>query len=465
MSLINWQVKPEYVAEKKAEIEFMLARKQEISISLSKDLAELVKMGIDVHCNAKLTITSKSREVNMKGEEFGYKNHNGDEAIEYNEVTNDIPAINKEYSITVDQVSGKVHIANDLAGSEVILQGIISGYIAKEKDKPAPPGAHFDNTLPQKEGELKCALFSGHIYFENLPVDLMGDAVTAEQATGTENQIEMELSKDEKKELVKEKAKARRAEKAAEKKANKAEEERLLKQIGDDDEKKQAGPKEEVRLELPPGDSLRTLTKGQLKPPRGSSRTQRNAWWSELRELYPQCFDTGGNWIGWSDADSNNTDSSVMAVNKPPVQATKKVPKVPKVVVDKVPGLLKSVGDGNRMTNMADKSIRQGLILGALITGKGYSTLSTPTEVGDESGSALIIVNKPRTGKFMLAGLARNASFSKKVQGYDLVDVMVFHTKYFTEDSLVYYVTNAASALQELGTQDKDIVDIKENSA
>lgn len=435
MTLINWKIKPEYVADKKAEIEFMLAREQKISISLTRDLAELVKMGIDVHVNAKLTITQhENEEVTMDGQ-GGFKNHNGDNAIDKDDVTNSAKAINKEYSITVDQVSGKIHIANDLDGSEAIIQGIIQGYLAKPKNGIGPAGAFFDNTVPQKEGDLKRALFSGMVYFENLPVDLMGDAVTAEQADPKQLELEMEYSEAEKRD----------------KEAN---------------EKKQAKSKQEVCPELPSEEMLRLLPKGQLKPPRGTSRTIRNEWWSKLRNLYTECFDVGGNWIGFPDisSTSDSDDSSVLPA-KSTIQKPKKAVAVDESSKDIIPGLLKAVGEGNRMTNMADKNIRKGFILGVLVRGKGYSTLSTPTAVGDEQGSALVVCNKPRTGKFMLAGLLRNTSFMKKVQGYDLVDVMTFHKKYFTEDSLVYFVTNAVTALTELGTQEKDIVDIKENSA
>jgi hypothetical protein len=434
MQLINWKVKPAYIADKVAEVEFMLARKTNISVSLREDFAELIKMGIDVIIPAKLTITSKERsEVNMVKEKFGYKNHSGNNAIDYDEVTNDAKVISKEYSITIDEVSGKIHICNDMGESESIIQGIIGGYIAKDKNREGPPGAHFNHDIPQDEGKLRKALFSGFVYLENLPVDLMGEPVTAEQADNKDNQIQLELSEKEKEALEKK------------------------------NEKKQAKPKEEAVLELPPKDALQVLKKGQLKPPRGSSRTQREVWWGSLRKLYPLCFDNGGNWLGWIDADNGDVDklaNQVMEVADKKADKTKKTEEI-----QRVPGLLKAVGEGNKMTNMADKNIRRGFILGALVKSKGYSTLSTPTEVGKESGSALIIVNKPRTGKFMLAGLARNESFAKKVQGYDLVDVMTFHAKYFTEDSLVYFVTNAASALRELGAQEKDIVDIVENSA
>jgi len=371
----------------------------------------------------------------------------GEPAITFDEVINDPKSGFEEMDISLETKSGKVFIASALKGAKVILQGIVKGYISKDSAADLP-GATLDYVAakglsPDVDTEFsKAALFSGSIYFEKLPVTVL------ETKGEDKDQLTLPLFEDKVKPEVK-----------AEEKESKAE----PKEKGDTTSTGKTIKDNKISdVELPPIPSkveLETIKAGQLKAKQGFSRQARRIWWEKLREMYPKYFDKGGNWLGMGeDVKAEPTEENDKVTTKA-VELVKKARPLTNVKQDP-PGTMIEIGAGNRITNMTDETILTCLFIGRFFEGRGYSVISTPGE-GDEA--AFILCNKERTAKFMIAGMRRNRGFKELVEGCNIYPVTEFKEKWFKkENQLVYFVTNAVTALQALGTQEKDIADIVE---
>ncbi len=361
-------------------------------------------------------------------------NHQGEPAVEFDEVMNDVEGTFKEMDITLETHSGKVYIA--AKDGNVILQGIVAGYI-KPEHRATMAGSHMDfvgaeGKSPDLPSEhQKPALFSGTIYFEDL-------GVTVLETKGTEVDKSVEKEKEDEP----------KQDKKEEQKETKAPD--IEKDTDDDVRKKTEKVDENVGVPpIPTEEELKAIPAGQLQPKKGFSRQGRKIFWDRLRELYPEAFDQGGNWLGMS------------APEKPPKEKSKVKPNAKELKVDQSPpGSMKEIGKENRMTNMTDPTILNGIFIGKHFKGKGYSVVSTP---GEDEDSAFIICNKPRTAKFVMAGMARNNGFAKLLVGCDQYPITEFKDKWFENaGQRVYFVVNAVTALAALGTQKKDIEDIVE---
>jgi len=359
----------------------------------------------------------------MSKQQRNYIGKNQIELFEFDETMNNITQIKKEYDITSDETTGKVWIAS--VNGDVIIQGVIDGYVPNKAIDGSPkPGAEFvwtEGKPKSKKGQYHDALFSGAIRFENLPLQTFAAAIKQE-------------------------------------------------------EKKNEEPiksKQPNNLPTFPTEAeLRDVPAGQLKPPK-CSRSEKSAWWTALRERYPNSFDSGGNWIGLKsdnypikpiivDGTTLIKDNEEMVIEENEEPVKERVDPKNKGV----PGLLQSTGQGNAITNMVDEKINNGFFLGRFYGKKGYAVISTPAKEGEFEKSAFLICNKEKTAKFLNLGLSRNESFAPKVDGADVFHIRELKKDFFEDTPknrkiLVYWITNAVTALQALGTQEKDIEDIK----
>jgi len=419
------------LAKRVKKINQQIASLMEENTQHKANLHFLDQQSLITEANLRQIMSKKDKQRNYIGKD-------GKALFEFDEVMNNVKQINEEYDITSDETTGKVWIAS--TNGEVIIQGVIAGYVPKDSEKPAP-GAEFiylegkPNREP-KEGEYHDAMFSGAIHFENLPLKTFATLVKGKEEV-----------KDEKLDKQKETTSS------------------------------------DIRADfipaLPTKGELSKISAGQLKPPK-CSRTAKANWWKLLREKYPDSFDHGGNWLGLVDSKPNMSpnfvDGRTLDIdNKKDVQELvieeegKAVSEPVKPANDRgrgVPGLLTSTGQGNAITNMTDDKIKNGFFLGRLFE-KGYAIISTPAKEGDFEKSAFLICNKEKTAKFLNIGLNRSQSFVTKVDGAEPFHIRELKKEFFEDTPenkkvLVWWITNAVSALQALGTQDKDIESIKE---
>lgn len=407
--LIDMKMTQTKVLLQEAERILLQAKEHEQEASRMWDL-------VRQHYRSPLLSQIKDKQMPDEKKHSAIKNADGKPAVYFDEVNNNYDLITKEYSITIDATTGQFWIASDLEGAESIIQGNIRGYIPREYEVP---GAAFDYVVDQTgiKGQVKRAKFSGIIYVEDLPVEVF------ESKKITKSVEENEKS------TVEDKAKSR-------------------------------NNTTELKFDYPSREELMKVRAGQLKRPdhpitgKKLSRAERRAYNAGLRALYPEAFDAGGNWVGFTSAD-DQVHTQIETKHKD--QSQQKANKEQNVL-----GLMGETGVGNTITKMTDKRIPSGFMIARFFPGKGYGITSTPAKDGEFSRSALIICNKERTGKFMLSGLMRNKSFSEKVDGCDIFKVSELKKKFFEDDTMyVYYVTNAVTALQALGTQSKILEEIK----
>lgn len=349
-----------------------------------------------------------------------FKDYKGEPIIEFDEVMNNPDLTANEFTITVDQVSGKVWIASEAVESQVILQGVIAGYIDKNQDKEVgcPPGAEFNyvdlcKTVKDKqtyEG-YKAASFTGSIFFQNLPVEVLTPKFAEP------------LEKD----------------KAVITDGKEVEEVKEVKEVKVD---------EEIDIKLPSYETLCGVPKGQLKPPRGISRTTRSRFNKAMRDKYPAAFDKGGNWIGF---ETEYVKTQPEAEMKDDSEVEVDTTEVPDRMI---------VGKDNLLTTATDARMPGSWFIGRFYEGRGVAIVSTNEDKFDNS--AWFICNKEKTAIFVLAGLRKNPGYSKMVDGCEIYSVNVLKKDYLTKKGIpVYYISNAVTALQSLGTRESDIATIK----
>lgn len=330
--------------------------------------------------------------------------------IERDDVINNQAMIAKEYSITIDQVTGKIYFAGELENSQVIIQGIVPQFHKNHKQLPA---MSFDYT---KKINGRNATFSGFIYFEDLPVD----ALVNGNLVGS-NGLPVPVKKDEKDDKIED--------------AIVIEEEI--------EEKTETKSTEELEHMIPNLAEIRPKT---LKPPAGLSRTKRKKWWDAVREKYPDAFDARLNYIGFPDKqkEPDKVVSEEKKEDAKPVVSNE--PRPPKIKPSAVTGI------GNEFTNMADPKVRSGYFMGKFFPAKdAYSVISTPAETFENS--RLIFCNKARTAEMLLQALNSSPSFGEALNGEEKVyPATNLRQGVFTSDRLVYYVTNAVTAAQALGS-------------
>lgn len=334
--------------------------------------------------------------------------------IERDEVVNNPTMIANEYDITVDQQNGKVFFAGNLDGSEVIIQGVLSAYA---KDKPA---AAFDFTENYgTDRNKKNAVFSGYIYFEKMPVDVLVDGKLVGKNGLAEDKKEVEEAK-----VIAEYVEEKQAE--AEEKAS---DDLIVIRLGAQD------------YMIPDLSKERPKT---IKAPEGLSRTQRSAWWNRVREAYPDAFDVNKNYIGWGRApEKEEKDWGKEAKEQKEEKPAQRQPKPKPEAV---------TGVGNEFTTMADQKVRSGYFMGKYFPSKdAYSIIGSPAETFD--GSKFMFCNKQRTAEMLLKALHSSPSFGEKLNGEEQVyPATNLKNQVFVESNKVYYITNAVTAAQALGS-------------
>lgn len=444
MTLINWRSKPEYVREhldeiemsfKKIHISYKEQELKRINDKLTGLIDEYLSAKVGIENIAQLTILSleSQRKLIMgnktpeqKEDKKTYSKFltvHDKPVVEFDDVTNNPAKLSEDYDITIDDSNGEVYIASNHDKAGTMIQGRIKGFIKRDQNIP---GAEFNYVIDGKLSQpsnagLRKARFSGTIYFENLPVDVM---TTGQQKLSFDKKEEVKPNVQQKQESV--------------------------------------GSKETdtSKFEFPSEDALRKIKAGQLQPQKGLSRTERRAWNNVLRVKYPQCFDARGNWTGFPD--TTNGNNATPSVDTNTVSRPKDEVKVKETKSVNALGLMGETGVGNAITKMTDEKIKNGFMLARYFEGKGYAIASTPAKEGDFEKSAFIVCNKERTAKFMLAGLERNPSFATRVDGMGVFKISELKAKYFEDDTLyAYWVTNAVTANKALGTQDRDIEEIK----
>lgn len=326
------------------------------------------------------------------------------EEIEKDEAINNEVLITKEYDITVDVATGKVFIASNLGGSEVIIQGIMPAY---RKDNTTKGGETIafdrENLQPGRN-----AYFTGNVYFEHIPCDTVVNGSKEPTAT---------------------------------------------KVIIEDAEVISEVKTEDVKTETPVI-GYPDLAKNKPKivvAPTGLSRTQRKEWWNELRKRYPEAFDVTGNYVGYGKIEQKEESAEQKEITTALVEIKSEVA-VPGSKPKEATNL--GFGAGNSFTTMADQKVRSSFFMGQFFPGKNsYSVLSTPAKIFEES--RFIFVNKERTAEMFLGGLRKSPSFTKLLNGHEAVTpATVLKNAIFTDKYPVYYVTNVVTALQALGLQE-----------
>lgn len=470
-ALINWKSKEVYIQDRVKEgkaldmretfRDIKIESKEKALINIQEKLAEALlefeEVKSDIRRLAQLTILllNSQRNLQMAKQTPEQKDQartygrilkgDGTPAIMFDDVINNYDRVNTDYDITIDQTTGEVWIGSNSAEAGSLIQGVIKGYL-KPNQEPLPPGAEFNYVIkgkvspPSKIG-TRAALFSGSIYFEDLPVDVFA---TEPKVQVTDLKVEDTTSagkviKDEKQQ---ESDRSQQTNSDIQHTENGS---------AEDNTKQAVSPS--TRFIFPSESELRTIAKGKLKPQSGLSRTERKEWNAILRKKYPNCFDAGGNWIGF------NVSSDTTAPVAPPA-----IPNVEEKTPNKTTnalGLLGETGVGNSITRMTDAKVRNGYMLARLFPGKGYALVSTPAKDGDGEKSAFIICNKERTARFLLAGLEKSPSFSTRVDGCEVLRASILKPKYFEDDRLyVYWITNAVTALMALGMQSKETEDV-----
>lgn len=336
--------------------------------------------------------------------------------IECDEVFNDKARLATEYDISVDIVTGKIYIAGNLDGSEVILQGILHPY---KKDKQSP-FVSFDHT--QRFGD-KHALFSGVVYFENIPCDVLSNGTLINSDTAVRDREPETTLSPSKVELI--------------------EDAKIV-------EEEKPSLNRDVKLEFPDLEKEKFKT---IRAPGGLSRTQRSTWWKALRAKYPSHFDVSGNYISWPKAadreqkewekETAKISSALVAIQE--AADLKENPPLSRIAKPKPEAI---VGAGNELTTMADQKIRSGYFIGKYFAEKdAYSVVSAPAESFDKS--RILFFNKLRTAEMFLEAAKKSPSFSQKLNGTESVFASTnLKASLFVESNLALYVTNTVTALQ-----------------
>lgn len=338
------------------------------------------------------------------------------EEIERDEAINNEVLIAGEYDITVDIATGKVFIASNLDGSNVIIQGIMPAY---RKENPAKGGEtiSFDREgLTAVSNDIN-AFFTGNVYFEHIPCTTV--------VNGTkEGSVKPDVTIEEAK-------------------------------VISEEQKEEAKPTEEPKYP-----NLSVTKPKTVVAPQGLSRTQRKDWWSALRKMYPEAFDVTGNYVGYGEpkqkeesAEQKEITQALVAIKASlPAKVEAEKPKVDAPLVTDFKNV--GVGAGNAMTNMADHKIRSSFFMGQYFPSKdSYSVLSAPAKIFEDA--PYIFVNKERTADMFLAGLRKSPSFTKLLNGHEVVvPATVLKNTVFSDKYPAYYVTNVVTALQALGLQE-----------
>jgi len=328
------------------------------------------------------------------------------EEIERDEAINNESLIAKEYDISVDVATGKVFIASNLDGSEVIIQGIMPAY---RKDNPLK-GAEAISFDREKLQEGCNAYFTGNVFFDHIPCTTVVNGTKE----GSTPKVVIEEAK-----VVSEEKKA-----------------------------------EPVSTEETKYPNLSVTRPKTVVAPQGLSRTQRKDWWSALRKMYPEAFDVTGNYIGYGESKQKEESAEQKEITQAlvAIKAEKAMPKVDAPLVTDFKNV--GVGAGNAMTNMADHKIRSSFFMGQYFPSKdSYSVLSAPAKIFEDA--PYIFVNKERTADMFLAGLRKSPSFTKLLNGHEIVvPATVLKNTVFSDKYPAYYVTNVVTALQALGLQE-----------
>jgi hypothetical protein len=330
------------------------------------------------------------------------------EEIEKDEAINNEELIAAEYDITVDVATGKVFIASNLDGSEVIIQGIMPAY---RKDNPTK-GAETIAFDRENVIEGCNAYFTGNVYFERIPCTTV--------VNGTKEGTKTDVVIEEATVISEDKVEA----------------------------------KEDVKTDEVKYPDLAKNKPKIVVAPSGLSRTQRKDWWSALRKMYPEAFDVTGNYIGYGKVEQKeeSTEQKAITTALTEVKAEKPAAKVDVPLVTDFKNV--GVGAGNCITTMADHKVRASFFMGQYFPSKdSYSVLSAPAKIFDNA--PYIFVNKERTADMFLAGLRKSPSFTKLLNGHEtVVPATVLKNTVFTDKFPVYYVTNVVTALQALGLQE-----------
>lgn len=437
MTLINWKSKEFYIQEVVAEgkaldmrKEFMnakvltkLQQLEKVNNELTEELAKWNSAKSDIERLAQLTILlSKSQmEYTM--------NQNQKPPIEHDEVVNNLKGLGDEYDITYNQEDGKLYIAyngfkaDGKTNSEVILQ-FISVHKHPGKDKLV--GLNIDKTRTSEFDGGRAGLLSGLFYIENLPIDLMEELPKIEDK---EEKIdigkEMKVDSDEPEHLQGLSGKVQASLRAMTRvtKEGKIYKEDLY--------------------------GLKATNPANLKAPQGLSRSERKEWWDALRKAYPEAFDNGGNWIGYGQP----------SVSEKPKEDP---PSIHKKAANTSLGLLKETGAGNAITSIIDKRVdERTCFIGRFFEQKkAYAIVSTPTEVGKESGSAMLFFEKDRTANFVLEGLKKSASWETRLEGCQVYKASTLSQAIRGDrNRTIYFITNAVTALKALGDQAKQEIE------
>jgi hypothetical protein len=170
--------------------------------------------------------------------------------------------------------------------------------------------------------------------------------------------------------------------------------------------------------------------------------------------MYPEVFDANGNYIGYgapAEQKAETKEQKEITQALVEIKAEKKTEEKPAPVLTNVKDI--GLGAGNSFMTMADHKIRASFFMGQYFPSKdSYSVLSTPAKIFEDA--KYIFVNKERTAEMFLAALRKSPSFTKLLNGHEVVvPATVLKNTIFTDKYPVYYVTNVVTAMQALGLQ------------
>lgn len=435
MTLINYKSKEVYIREAVAEGKALDMRKEFFNVKVLAKLQELEKV------NNKLTeelenYNARKQEIErlaqltilLSKSQMEYTmNQNKKPPIEHDEIVNNLKGLGDEYDITYNQEDGKLYIAyngfkaDGKTNSEVILQ-FISTHKHPQKDKL--PGLNIDKTRTSAQDGGRAALLSGLFYVENLPVDLMEELPKVEEEK-IDIAKEMKVDSDEPEHLQGISGKVQASLRAMT---------RVTKEGNI--------YKEDLY-------GLKATNPTNLKPPQGFSRSERKEWWDALRKAYPEAFDNGGNWVGYGQPSASE---------KPKEDP----PSIHKKATNTSLGLLKETGAGNLITSIVDKRVdERTCFIGRFYEAKkAFAIASTPTQIGKETGSAMLFFEKDRTANFILEGLQKSPSWENILKGCQVYKVTSLKPEIRSDrNRTIYFITNAVTALKALGDQAKQEVE------
>lgn len=380
-----------------------------VNAQILQEQAKLKQAIANIEFIAQLTILSlqSQREYQMGKQVIA--------PIEVDEVVNNTELIAKEYDITFSQETGKLFIASNADGSNVILQ--FAAY-NMHPDHGNLEGLCIDRQNPPAGTDAKV---SGIFYIKDLPVDLM------EKVKGFDTpEVKVEAKK---------------------------EEEKI--DIGKEYESLEAYEKDHKTGDKNDPFGLIKSNPKTLKAPAGLSRNGRKEWWEKLRAIHPLAFDKGGNWIGFTDS-SNNSNSSVDSKSVGTVNV--------EIKQGFAIGLLRETGVGNLITTVIDARVMADTcFIGRYFQQKnGFVIASTPAQHNTENISAMLFFEKFKTADFVLKGLLKSPSWESKLEGCAIHPVSQLNSAVRTDRNRhIYFITNGVTALKALGSQHKEVEDAK----